>query len=369
MIEDNLLRTPLYEAHVRAGARMVDFAGWSMPLLYTGILQEHAATRSGATVFDVSHMGRLRVRGEAAYKLLDRACTADVVHQEDNTAQYSLLCNDSGGVIDDIFTYRLDDSWLVVCNASNRLKVLEHLARLNRGGGFGAAIEDETLGTAMLAVQGPTALAKLQAVLPLDIIGMRRHDVAQGQVLALSYIASRTGYTGEAGLEVILPAAAAMQAWAYITAPAIGVIPAGLGSRDVLRLEAGLPLYGHELNEQTSPISAHLGFAVRPDGDYVGAAAIAEVRRRKAARKLVGLQLDTKRIARQGMAVTIDGREVGVVTSGTFSPSCQASIAMAYVDAGEARRHRRVQVVMREGQELTGQIVRLPFYRGTAKEK
>lgn len=365
--QEELLRTPLYDAHVRAGARMVDFAGWLMPLLYTGILQEHQATRTGATVFDVSHMGRLRVRGDQAYKLLDRACTADVVHQEDNTARYSLLCNDAGGIIDDIFVNRFSEDWLVVCNASNRDKVLSHLQRLNRGGGFGATIEDQTRETAMLAVQGPKALEALQSVLPLDIMGMRHRDVVQGSFMVFSYIASRTGYTGDAGLEVILPASVAMKAWEFITSPAGGVSPAGLGARDVLRLEAALPLYGHELNEQTSPISAGLGFAVREEGDYVGAAAIAEVRRRKPARRLVGLKLQSRRIARQGMPVYIDGRETGAITSGTFSPSCQASIAMAYVDSSEAHRGRAVAVRIREDQELSGQIVRLPFYRGSAR--
>jgi aminomethyltransferase len=365
--DTGLLRTPLYEAHLRAGARMVDFAGWSMPLLYASILQEHQVTRTAATVFDVSHMGRLHIRGDSAFKLLDRACTADVVHQEDNTALYSLLCNDSGGIIDDIFVYRLAEAWMVVCNASNREKVLSHLERLNRGG-FGAVIEDQTLQTAMLAVQGPEALAILQSVLPMDLAAMHRRQVVQDKLMVFNFIASRTGYTGEAGLEVILPKAAALPAWEFLTSPRGGVKPAGLGSRDVLRLEAGLPLYGHELNEQTSPISAGLGFAVREEGDYVGAPVIADIRRRKPARRLVGLRLEGPRIARQGMAVHMRGREVGVITSGTFGPSCQASIAMAYIDYARARPGRSVTVRLREDQDLTGQIVRLPFYRGSAKQ-
>ncbi len=364
--QNESLRTPLYDVHVKAGGRMVDFAGWQMPLLYTSIIQEHQATRSGVTVFDVSHMGRLRIKGDEAFRLLDRACTADCVHQEDNTALYSFLCNDKGGVIDDVCVYRFPEDWMIVCNASNRTKVLPHLEKLNRGGGFKARIDDQTLSTAMLSVQGPMALERLAAVLPDDAISLHRRQVAQGRLMIYDYIASRTGYTGEAGLEVILPAAAAVKAWEFVTGPKVGATPAGLGARDGLRLEAGLPLYGHELNEQTSPISARLGYAVRTEGDYVGAEAIAEVRHKKPARLLVGLKMVGKRIARQGMPVLVNDREVGVVTSGTFGPSVDASIAMAYVDNSVADVATSVVVRMKEGQDINGQIVKLPFYRGSA---
>ena len=267
-------RTPLHEQHVRAGARMVDFAGWSMPLLYTGIMDEHARTRADATVFDVSHMGRLRIAGQAAWRLLDRACTADVAGQEDDTAGYSLLCNPAGGVIDDIFVLRLAGDWTVVCNASNRLKVLEHLTQLNEAEGFAATIEDRTPATAMLAVQGPNAAAKLAALLPVDLAAVGRHGVLAGEFMGYEFTASRSGYTGEDGYEITLPGGVASQAWEYLVAHG-GIAPAGLGARDVLRLEAGLPLYGHELNETIDPISAGLGRHVRPTGSYVGAAALA----------------------------------------------------------------------------------------------
>ena len=366
---EGLLQTPLHETEKQAGARMVDFAGWEMPLLFTGILDEHGKTRADATVFDVSHMGRLRVRGDWAFKLLDRACTADVVGQEDNSARYSLLCNEDGGIVDDIFVIRLEDQWLVVCNATNRQKVLAHLEELNEQGGFKADIDDQTLRTAMLAVQGPRAMEKLAAALPMDLAGLKRHEVLAGSYMMVKYVASRTGYTGEDGLEVIVPAMAASTAWKFITSDKGGIVPAGLGARDVLRLEAGLPLYGHELNETIDPISAGLEKAVRATGEFVGSAALAKIREKGAARRLVGIKLQTHRIARQGAVIFADGWEVGVVTSGTFSPSCQASIAMGYVDRQFAGEGQELVVQIKPEEDTEAQVVARPFYRGSAYKK
>jgi len=364
--KDGLLKTPLHEAHEAAGARLVDFAGWRMPMLYTSILDEQAATRRDATIFDVSHMGRIRIRGDYAFKLVDRLCTADMLAQEDNTTRYALLLNDAGGVIDDVIVLRMPEQWLVVCNASNRLKVLAHLEKVNETESFGATVVDRTMQTAMLAVQGPRALAKLAAVLPIDVAAIGRHEVVTGTVMLVSFTASRTGYTGEDGLEVILPAAAAMKAWEFITSDAGGVTPAGLGARDLLRLEAALPLYGHELNETIDPITAGLGRAVRRREGFIGYDAIAKIRDSGPARKLVGLKLDTPRIARQGAVVAGEGVEVGVVTSGTFSPSCAASIALAYVDRGYAEIGNRLRVTLRADNEADAEIVPKPFYRGSA---
>ncbi len=349
-----------------AGGRMVEFAGWHVPLLYGSILDEHAAARGTAAVFDVSHMGRLRIRGDWAFKLLDRACTADVLGQEDDTVRYSLLCNESGGVLDDVSVSRLADYWLVVCNADNHQKVLSHLQALNEVGEFDATIEDLTDETAMLAVQGPEAMARLAGLLPAEVTGIGRYEVASGTLGFLPYVATRTGYTGEDGLEVIVPAAAAAKAWEFVTGEKIGVAPAGLGARDVLRIEAGLPLYGHELNETIDPITAGLARVVREGGSYLGASALAAIRRRGSARTLVGLKLDTRRIARQGAEVLIAGREAGVVTSGTFSPSCGASIAMAYVDRSVAETGREATVRVGADKQVEGVIVNRPFHRGTA---
>ena len=365
---DALALSPLHGVHESAEARLVEYAGWRMPLLYDSILAEHAATRNAAAIFDVSHMGRLRIQGDWAFKLLDLACTADVLGQEDDTAQYSLLCNPAGGVIDDVLVLRLPEHWLVTCNAANRLKVLAHLGRLNDQGGCAARIDDQTSSTAMVAVQGPQAIERINEVLPFDVTGIPRHGVLAGRYMLFHYVVSRSGYTGEDGLEVILPAKVAATAWGFIASSAAGVVAAGLGARDLLRIEAGLPLYGHELNETIDPISAGLGRAVRQEGTYVGAEAIAKIRRSGPARKLVGLRLTGRRIARHGSTVLADGVEVGAVTSGTFSPSCQASIAMAYVDRRFAEVGTDVTVELKAGQEIAGQIVSRPFYRGTASK-
>ena len=345
---------------------MVESAGWQMPLLYAGILDEHKAARTSAAVFDVSHLGRLRLSGDWAFKLLDRACTADVLGQEDNTARYSLLCNDGGGVIDDVFVIRLPEEWLLTCNACNHEKVLGHLASLNELGGWNVKITDTTASTAMLAVQGPKAMKLLGQALPFDVSGLGRRDVLASSYMLLKYVASRTGYTGETGVEVILPAIAAGKAWQFITSETGGVVPAGMGARDLLRIEAGLPLYGHELNEQISPIAAGVGFAVRTEGDYVGSEAIAKVRRTGPARKLVGLRLATESIARHGSPVLIDDREAGAVTSGTYSPSCEASIAMAYVDSSVCEVGGAVSVEINPNERVDGEIVPRPFHRGSA---
>ncbi|NLF30875.1 MAG: glycine cleavage system aminomethyltransferase GcvT [Planctomycetes bacterium] len=365
---DETLRTPLFNVHEAAGARMVDFAGWSMPMLYGSILAEHQATRTDAAVFDVSHMGRLQIRGDRAFRLLDRACTADVLAQEDNTIRYGLLCNAAGGVIDDIMIIRLPDEWHVICNASNRRKVLAHLQRLNEDEGFHADLTDRTIATAMLAVQGPRALAKLEGVLPAEVGRLARHQVDAGAHMMIPYIASRCGYTGEDGLEVILPAAVASQAWTFLTAES-GVTPAGLGARDLLRLEAGLPLYGHELNETIDPITAGLERAVRQREGFIGYEAIRAIREKGTPRTLVGLRLETNRIARQGAVVLADGSEIGVVTSGTFSPSCRASIALAFVDRARAAVDTPVRVRLRADHEVDGRVVRRPFYRGSAQAR
>jgi len=363
---DGLLTTPLHEAHKAAGARLVDFAGWHMPMLYTSILDEQASTRNDATIFDVSHMGRLRIRGDWAFKLLDRVCTADMLGQEDNTTRYALLCNDAGGVIDDVIVLRMPNEWLLVCNASNRLKVLAHLEQVNAAESFGATITDRTTQTAMLAVQGPKALAKLDDVLPFDVAGIGRHQVLTGTHMLVPYTASRTGYTGEDGLEVILPALVAAKAWGFITSEKSGVTPAGLGARDLLRLEAALPLYGHELNETIDPITAGLGRAVREREGFIGCEAIAKIRQSGPARKLVALKLEGQRIARQGAVVRADDVEVGAVTSGTFSPSCGASIALAYVDRQFAEIGNRLNVMLRADTAAAAEIVGRPFYRGSA---
>jgi aminomethyltransferase len=357
-----LAHTPLHAWHVRHGGRMVDFAGWSMPVQYSSIVEEHHATRRAAGVFDVSHMGRFRFTGEGAAKFLDRLVTRRVDDMEAGQIRYALVCNEQGGVLDDVLVYRLAETggreffWMVV-NASNREKIA-------------AWIRDETADTAMIALQGPMALAIAAPATDIDPAVLKYYTGVVTRANGHWAIVSRTGYTGEDGCEVIVPAAAGLEAWeavlrngAAIAAPAPGVKPAGLGARDTLRLEAALPLYGHELNESINPLQAGLKFAVNLDGrDFVGRDAIAASREDPSLPVRVGLTLEGKRAARQGYAVFSGDRAVGEITSGAFSPTLDKAVALAYVSPQFAKPGTRLEVDIR-GRHEGAVVVKTPFYR------
>ncbi len=336
-------RTALNETHRELGARLVDFAGWEMPLLYRGIIEEHLHTRCAASVFDVSHMGRLIVRGPDAIAALDRVCTRNVSRLAVGRSGYSHLCNEQGGILDDVIVSRAEDRCIVVCNASNREKVAAHFRR--RFTGLNVELDDQTGQTAMLAVQGPAVLELFRSHVPLQTGDLRRYGFVTGTLAGMEYTLFRSGYTGEDGYEAIVPAAAAVLAWQFMTEPGGDerptVLPAGLGARDTLRLEAGMPLYGHELHEEIDPLSAGCGWAVDLEKDFVGAAALREIARRGPVRKLAGLVLDGRRAARQGAAVFDGGRPIGEVTSGCLGPTIGRPIAMAYLDAERAARAER----------------------------
>ena len=363
-----LKRTPFYDFHVASGAKMVDFAGWEMPILYRGIVDEHEQTRRSGSVFDVSHMGRLYFTGTDATRFLDYVLTRKVSEQKVGQSRYSLVCNDSGGVMDDVIVSRDQRHWLVVCNASNREKLLRHFeATRQEDGGFDVQMDDRTESTAMVAVQGPKVIDKLSEVLPTDLKSLKRYAFVNDEVMMTRYTVSRSGYTGEDGVEMILPAKAAPLAMKMLAEDrsdheGATIRPAGLGSRDTLRLEAGMPLYGHELTETTDPISAGLAWAVELGGkDFIGAEALRSVMGKGLKRRLAGLELEGRRIARQGAPVNKGGRAVGEVTSGTFSPTLQKSIAMAFIDPslGEGAE---VEVDLK-GTISPAKVVRLPFYK------
>ena len=365
MSENELLKSALHEQHVKAGAKMGDEAGWLMPLSFSGALEETAEVHRRAGVFDVSHFGRIRIRGDAALDLLERACTSDVAHQEDNTTAPTLLCNDSGGVIDLCRLIRLPDFWVLVTSPACRQKVLEHLTHL--AGQFGAKVDDQTPKTSMLAVTGPTAGGILDAVLPFKVADMLAGEVKFGSIMIARYIAERVSFSGEWGAEVAVPNMLAGRAWRFITEKAgqNNIPPAGTVAWDVLRIEAGICRYGHELNETTDPYTCGLESAVDFGHDFIGAEAVAKVRDSGPTRKRVGLVLDEKDqppdapIPNMGSPVAKPGgREVGAVTSGTFSPTLQKAIAMAYVEAGASEVGTQLQT---EGR-LAG-VVELPFYR------
>jgi len=357
------LRTPFYDFHVSAGAKMVDFAGWEMPLLYKGIVQEHLHTRTKASLFDVSHMGRVRFSGPDATEFLDRVLTRNVSKQNVGDSRYTLLCNEAGGVLDDAIISRDEKDWLLVCNASNRLKLLEHFRQTIVARPMEVKIDDQTERTAMMAVQGPAGLGKMVYELPIDVTSMKRYTFQTTEVMFMKFTICRSGYTGEDGVEIILSAKAASMAMRImagkLTKSDATLQPAGLGARDTLRLEAGLPLYGHELSEQIDPISAGLSWAVDLNKDFVGAAALRKVEVR---RKLVGLELEGRRIARQRTKISHEGQTVGEVTSGTFGPTLQRSIAMAYVDVSLAAEGTALSAEI-PGGATPARVVKLPFYK------
>jgi aminomethyltransferase len=357
----SLLRTPLFALHRRLGARLVPFAGWEMPLQYAGILAEHAAVRSAAGIFDVSHMGQIHLRGPAAVAVVERLVTCPVATLRPGRVRYGLLCNEEGGVVDDVTVYRLADDELMLCvNAANVEKDWRWMVRHAEGD---VTLRDRSAETALLALQGPASAAVLAPLCDLDLAGLRRFACAEGAVAGHPALVSRTGYTGADGFELYLAASAGETVFEALleAGRAHGIVPAGLGARDTLRLEAALPLYGHELDETTSPLEAGLErFVKRTVGGFFGAEAI---ERRAAAghpRTLVGFVLDGRGIARAGHEIRHEGRAVGVVTSGAPSPTLGKPIGLGYVPPALAAPGTLLEIAIRD-RGVPARIVRTPF--------
>jgi len=360
-------RTTLYSRHVAAGARLVDFAGWEMPIQYRGIVAEHETCRGRVALFDVSHMGRLDLEGTGVAQWLDGLVTRRVTDAKVGRIRYSLVCREDGGVLDDILAYRLptpegSDAWSLVVNASNREKLL---AWFGRHPAPNVRIVDRTFDTAMIAVQGPRALAVAATWLGWDPSTLAYYTgrIADHPVGRITV--GRTGYTGEDGVELIVPAGVAEGVWdrlMEIGAPD-GIAPAGLGARDTLRLEAGMPLYGHELTEERNAACAGLEFAIQgADRNFIGRDSIVAAKERGELPVRVGLRLADRRPVREGAEVRRGDATIGVVTSGTFSPTLQAPIAMAYVQADAAAVGSELSVDIR-GSLHAARVVELPFYR------
>jgi aminomethyltransferase len=370
-----VLKTPLYQFHVDAGGKMVDFAGWQMPMLYTSIHEEHAQVRTSGGLFDVSHMGRVKVNGRHARRFLERLCTRKISDMDAGQCRYSLVCNERGGVRDDIIVYRMDDDeFMLVVNASNREKLLGHFEQVK--GDMAVKIEDQTLSTAMVALQGPKVMSEVVARFSSEIPTLKRYRFAVKNLMIMKLIVSRTGYTGEDGVEVILPAMAVTMAMSLLLKDVnlkkegAVVRPAGLGARDTLRMEAGMPLYGHELGEETNALSCGVDFAISLDKDqgergetFVGMEALKKtVAEGGPRRKLVGIAIDGKRTARQGNPIKSGGSVVGEVTSACLSPTLGHAIAMGLVDAAKTEPGTGLSVATGRG-ELEGKVVKLPFYK------
>jgi len=338
---------------------MVDFAGWDMPVQYAGIIDEHQAVRTAAGVFDISHMGRLSFAGPDALTLLERVCTNNVATLKDFQVRYSLVCNAQGGIRDDVLVYRWPYGYALVVNASNRAKIVGWLEEHRAG--LDVRVVDQTLTTAMVAVQGPQALEICRGLTAADAGQLGYYFAAPTTYQGKPCVVSRTGYTGEDGLEVMLAAGQAVELWNEVVRR--GAKPCGLGARDTLRLEAAMPLYGHELTEETDPFQAGLGWAVKLDkGDFIGRDALVRRRQDATLPRRVGLELEGKRIAREGAAVTQDGRPVGTVTSGTFGPTVGKAIAMAYLGPGQTAVGTVCMLDVR-GKPAAARVVPLPFYK------
>ncbi len=362
--------TPLHDWHAAHGARLVPFGGWSMPVQYpSGILAEHRAVRAGAGLFDISHMGRVEVHGPDAATLLQRMTTNDVLALGPMRAQYSLLCNERGGTLDDVIVYRLESHYLVVVNASNRERDLRWLRDQAAAWGLAVDLVDRTFEVAMIALQGPAAEALLQPLAAAPLETMRYYSALRTAVDGRDVLLARTGYTGEDGFELMVASDEATALWEALLARTDPLAPApcGLGARDTLRLEAGMALYGNELTEETTPLEAGLGRVVKLDkGEFVGSAALAAQQASGVPRRLVGFEMVDSAIPRHGYSVTAGGQPVGTVTSGNFGPSVQRQIGMAYVPPRLAEPGSELGIEVR-GRTARAQVVPLPFWKHRTK--
>ncbi len=364
-VDLSLRLTPLNDRHVALGAKLIEFGGWLMPLQYKGILEEHRAVRERAGLFDLSHMGELFIEGPEAGDALAYALVSDPRTLKEGRAHYSMICTADGGIIDDLIVYRMDQGrFLVVANASNAPAVSDALAeRLTK---FKAVLDDRSLAMALVAVQGPRSVEIVRSLTDVDLDALRYYAIAEDTVAGIRSLVARTGYTGEDGFEVFVEGDRAGELWDALTeaGAAYGMVPVGLGARDTLRLEAGMPLYGNELDLETNPFDAGQGRIVKLEkpGDFVGRAALEKAARDGSSRHLVGLAMQGRGIARHGYPVHSGDRQTGVVTSGTHSPALGRAIAMAYVAPGDAEPGTIVDVEIRD-QRVAAEVVALPFYR------
>jgi len=364
--QETLRRTPLYDCHVRAGARIVPFAGWEMPVQYEGIVPEHRAVRTAAGLFDVCHMGELELRGEYSGQVVNYLITGDASKLVDGQALYTCACNERGTVLDDLIVYRCDaNRWLIVCNASNLAKMSAVFAKGAEGH---CEFEDRSDRTALIAIQGPKAMQILAsaggeaAKLP-ELGSFHFRDAIVANVRCT---VARTGYTGEDGAEIFCALGDVEALWTHLMmlGGPLGLVPAGLGARDTLRLEARLSLYGNEIDETTNPLEAGLGWIVKLEkGDFVGRAALREVQAKGLSRKMVGFEVTGRGIARHGYPLLdLEGKPVGVCTSGSPGPTVGKNIGLGYLPASMSALGTRFQVDCR-GKAIEAVVVKTPFYK------
>ncbi|MGC9453389.1 MAG: aminomethyltransferase family protein [Phycisphaerae bacterium] len=370
--QQELRKTPFHDRHVAMEARMGELAGWQVPLSFRGAFEEAAEVRRRAGLFDVTPIGRLRIRGDGAVDLLSHLCTHDVETQPDNTAALTLLCDESGGILDICMLLRLESFWVLTTSPCNREKILQHLTA--HAEDFGARVDDQTEITCQVAVAGPEAGALLDAVLPEPVSQMSRRQVYVGSLMLARYIAMRTGCTGGWGIEVILPNMFAGRAWDFATRKAgeRAIPPIGEAAREILRVEAGLPAYGHEIDETVNPAMAGLMHLVHDGKDFLGAEAVAKLRDKGSQRQLVGIaaKLPSESpaeaaIPRMGTSVLrADGNHAGSVTSGTYSPNLEKLLLLAYVTPESAEAGTKLCLPSRDDL-IPGEVAELPFVKAS----
>ena len=359
-----LKRTPLYAAHAAAGGRMVPFAGWEMPVQYTGIIEEHLAVRGRAGLFDVSHMGEVDLAGPGALALAQQLVTNDVGRLAEGQALYTPMCTAEGGIIDDLLVYRLGaDHFMLVLNAAN---TDEDLAWIRQHAAGNTRVTDRSAEIALLALQGPRAQQILQPLTRAAVAEIRYYwFLDKVEVAGRRALVSRTGYTGEDGFELYVRAEDAAPVWdALLEAGArLGLLPAGLGARDTLRLEAGLLLHGNDMDKTVTPLEVGLGWTVKlGKGEFIGADALGRQKREGVTRRLAGFTLRDRAIARHGFPIHRGGETVGRVTSGSFAPTLQQSVGLALVGASHAQPGEHLDVEIR-GRDVEGTVTKLPFYK------
>lgn len=364
-------RTPLYARHRSLGAKMVEFGGWEMPVQYSGIVDEHVATRTAAGLFDISHMGQINVYGTDALAFLESISTQDVASIPVASSNYSLLCYPDGGIVDDIFIYHLPERYLVVVNASNADK--DHEWMRDHVGSFDVTIDNISHQTSMLALQGPNADVILDRVADIDALALPFHGVVEGTLFGhVPATIARTGYTGEDGFELFFGNEYAEEVWDGLLATGSpeSIKPIGLGARDSLRFEPKLALYGHEIDATINPYEAGLGWVVKLDkGDFVGREVLQQVKADGPRRRLIGLEMTGRGIARGGYPVaTVDGTVVGEVTTGMPAPTIGKNLALALVQTGNTKVGTELDVIIR-GKPVRAQVVKTPFYQSRYKNK
>lgn len=359
-------RTPLYDVHLALGARMVEFGGWEMPVQYASILQEHKAVRTAAGLFDIDHMGQIEVQGPDSLPYLQRLVTNDIAAMQVAQAAYGLFLYPNGGIVDDIFTYRLTSRYVVAVNAANTAKDYAWMAE--HTGDFDVTVSDISEATCMLALQGPKSEVILQGITPSSLHDLPYHRCLVNAVAGVQTLIGRTGYTGEDGFELYFPVQSARKMWEALMAAGTphGMLPCGLGARDTLRFEAKMPLYGHEIGKDVNPLEAGLGWAVALEAPgkekLIGREALLKVKEEGLRRRLVGFAMIERGIPRHGYEIAAGGAVVGAVTTGMYSPTLEKNLGLGYVPVEHARRGTEIEIIIR-GRNLKATVVATPFYR------